>query len=459
MSLELLISKYIDGELSSVEDAKLRQMLKENPFSKEKFDQSVELHLDMLDDCSNIQVPYDLLRKTEETVMMKIFAAPAFAQSNTVKNKSLNKFSYRIPAMAAMVAFFAFVSFLRIGDNNYFRSIELYAPAISSDMVAPAEKLQINKAKNSSVASEVSISNEVFVETDDLSNGNLISEIDLDTKPSSSISSSNSESVITSEPGITSKSLTIMPNLDVDETVATNNTSIDGQSATSLLISNKQAASFNSNESFHSMQQSALPSVNYGFSGGPEITAIQLNTLISQDFARTGIATSKNNPMTSMSQSLGYNIGKYVTIGIEFGITEFNYDYIKYIPLNSGQEYSGSSSFGVNTPGSGNGGSGTLINVPVTLQRQIQFFWGMAFYESEIVAIGDLSLIGRLGLGATNDGPLGMGRITAKYLIFSNLAITAGTEGRAFMMKTPLLENSITTISSYGFNYGVQLNF
>ncbi|MDT3740246.1 MAG: hypothetical protein RO257_12195 [Candidatus Kapabacteria bacterium] len=445
MSLELLISKYIDGELSSVEDAKLRSMLKENPFAKEKFDQSVELHMDLLEDSASISVPPGLLKQTEEAVMMKILVAPAFAKSNNLK---LKRFYSKIPALAAMIAFFALINFLRISDNNYPRAIEFMSSAMSEDAVSESKSIQSNNlVKNAA--------------TDNLSSTLIIKS------SNNEVAANSAVELITDDKSVkTSKAEDIIGDFDIEYSAASIEPEIAlpapdvilrPRAGTNLQI-DLQSGNSEGFDKKREMYQNNMPFYNFGATTS-ELNSIQLNTFISRDFARTGISTSDNSSLINMSQSIGYSLSSNATVGLELGVTELNYDFIKYIPvsitdpiLNSGQSNS------VNEP-TNNSGSGNTILVPVKLKRQDRIIWGMAFYDTQIIAVSDFSINSRLGLGATNDGPLGLGRVMARYNIFKSLAVTAGAEARLFMMKTPLLNPAGSTISSYGFIYGVQFNF
>lgn len=451
MSLELLISKYIDGELTQAEDAKLRSLLKENPYAKEKFDQSVDLHLDLLDDCASITVPDELLKRTEEAVMMKIFSAPVLVKNNIVKSKKIRKFNYRIPVLAATIAFLAFVSLIKISDSDYPRTIDFSMTSANEEVIEKSEaNSSINIIANNIQNRQSGKSKSILSSTiSDLEDNIIIEEKDIILAESDiNAQDSNIEVFSTSIPS---------------EIIDSNILSSQGKSHTSelnqsktMLLNNIPSQNISAGQS-REMVQNNLPAVNFGYTG-PEITSIQLNTILSRDFTRTGIETSNNTIIRNMSQSIGYSFANNSTIGIEFGLTELTYDYTKYISLGISGEH-GSSGMSVNSPSENGGiGDGNQIKVPVRLQNESQFYWGMAFYDANIVEYGDFSLSGRIGVGATNDGPLGLGRMLAKYNIMNNLAFTVGAEGRIFMMKTPLLINGISTISSYGIVYGVQLN-
>ncbi|MBX3043652.1 MAG: hypothetical protein KIT33_02930 [Candidatus Kapabacteria bacterium] len=442
MSLEMLISKYIDGELTTLEDAKLRSILKENPYAKEKFDSSVELHMDLLDDRDSIQVPKNLLKQTEEAVLMRIFSTTEVMAAPQPVKKAI-KLPARIATLAAVVSFFALISYLNFGDKEYPRIIDISMIESPAEIIVSSNETALS-SKNTSFQSvksdftniETTQSDEnsiVLLDNDSQEIAELIPEIEEFLSDISHITTETTESNIAAEkikPSEDNQPLNMMSDkIHVAQVNSGNNSN--------LAISN-------------------IPQVNFGFTG-PEVTSIQLNTIVSRDFSRAGIQTSGNSHIINMSQSIGYSLSSKSVLGIEFGITEFNYDYIKIIPVGGSAGHS--SGFSINEPiGDGGSGGGTLVNLPVRLERQQQFFWGMAFFDNNIYDYDRFSLNGRIGFGATNDGPLGLGRITARYNILSSIAFTLGAEGRFFMVKTPLLENKISTVSSYGFVYGIQLN-
>jgi hypothetical protein len=444
MSLEYLISKYIDGELSQTEDNTLRQMLKDNPYSKEKFDMSVELHLDLIDDRESITVPSALYKRTEEAVLMKILANAPAVVSLPKPNKQ--RFTYQILSFAAMISFFALVTLFNTSDSNHPRIIEFLGN--NSKINIDNQRIE-GKTKNSSNFSK---SNKSIQSMNNLlDNNNEIIAVQSVNSVNNPVEILNNKNEIIAHSNNSSNIET--DKLESKEIVPGANSIINQKINSNLMI----------NPLMDKYQERNIPQNT--LSGNPisgmiplsgKITSVQLTTLMSQDFVRTGISTSGNSPVISMSQSLGYNIDDHTSFGLEFGIIELQYDYVKYIPVGSSPSGNGNG-IGVNTPFDGSNGS--KIYVPVSLEHQQQIIWGLAFYDTKIISYGNFSLSGRLGLGATDDGPLGLSRVFARYRVFDGLSLTAGAEGKIFMMKTPLLETSKSTISSYGFVYGVQFNF
>ena len=85
MRLEVLITKYLDGELTAVEDRELRQLLSQNPEAKNAFDLSVSLHHALRKD-AHLTVPSpQLVRETEERVLMSILNNPVPKQPKKEK--------------------------------------------------------------------------------------------------------------------------------------------------------------------------------------------------------------------------------------------------------------------------------------------------------------------------------------------------------------------------------------
>ncbi len=72
--VDVLITKYLDGDLSSNEDKELRHVLSETPDAKVAFDDAVAVHHAVRANADSISVPDDLARDTEELVLMKIFS-------------------------------------------------------------------------------------------------------------------------------------------------------------------------------------------------------------------------------------------------------------------------------------------------------------------------------------------------------------------------------------------------
>lgn len=435
MSLEQLISKYIDGDLTHSEDTELRSILKNNTYAKDKFDRSVELHLDLLEDSRRITVPRSTLKKTEEAVLMRIFSEPALV-SIPKTEKKVTKFKFRFPAVAAVIALFTILNLFEINDKNYPREISIFSPISEQNNIVNSTSKQINNVKSNEIAKNIA-ENEIYDIDNEILNDALTSEVATNFSDISEINS------------------TIIENeqlFEVAEELSSENSNYDNvviSSENSDRSINTMHLQNNIPNNFNESSRQNLPNFNFGFNG-PEITSVQFNTVVSRDFARTGIATSNNSQILNYSQSIGYSLSGNSVIGLEFGVTEMSYDYTKFIAITS---------IGINEPiGNGSPGGGNAIRVPVRLQRQEQFFWGIAFYDINILNSDNFSLNSTIGIGSTSDSPLGLGRISAKYKILNNLAVTLGTEGRIFLLKTPLLSNSISTVSSYGIVYGVQLN-
>ncbi len=447
MSLEYLISKYIDGELTSNDDKNLREMIKDNSYAKEKFDRSVELHLDLKEDRDSIKVPSKLLRQTEEAVLMKIMAQTPATAMTKVNVSPKAGLIYRISSFAAVVTFFALATLFYTTDSvnerfigftnnseSAIQSNDLPKSSLNNTAVSKnTSRTTINEASgNSEIEDIAGVASAIVIAEEN----SAVEKAIIDVAEISLSNSANDSKIIVNESVKTEATkiespISMQRNLPVDNSI-NQQTSVTN----ALSLGNTQIASLSSMSD--------------------KLTSVQFNTIISRDFARLGLNTSKNTPIISVSQSIGYNVGEHSTFGMEFGMMDLQYDYTKNIPLSGKIETGSNNGMGVNEPIVG--GDGTTLFIPVTLDRQEQLVWGMAFYETRLFTAGDLSLTGRLGIGATTGGPLALSRMTARYSFYRGVSLTLGAEGRMFMFRTPQLINPVSTVSNFGLVYGIQFN-
>ena len=114
MELDDYISKYIDSELTDEEDVRLREMLSEDDFARDKFDSAVTVHLAMKEDSQAIEPPEDIYRQTEDIVLMKILASQPIIAERPV-------FWRRTQLLAAMIVFLIFSFIFKIDDLQFNR--------------------------------------------------------------------------------------------------------------------------------------------------------------------------------------------------------------------------------------------------------------------------------------------------------------------------------------------------
>jgi len=86
--------------------------------------------------------------------------------------------------------------------------------------------------------------------------------------------------------------------------------------------------------------------------------------------------------------------------------------------------------------------------------------WASVFYENSFLTSNSWSLIGRIGIGATNEGPLGYSRIFANYNLFSSFDLTLGAEGRLYSARLPeFVGDNSRFNASCSLIYGFQFKF
>ncbi len=102
--VDVLITKYLDGDLTSAEDRALRDLLSEHPDAKIAFDESVAIHHAIREDAETLVAPPELVDQTEEAVLMRIFGeAPAATVSAPVAESGLRR--RLVSSMLLLLAF------------------------------------------------------------------------------------------------------------------------------------------------------------------------------------------------------------------------------------------------------------------------------------------------------------------------------------------------------------------
>lgn len=460
MSLEILISKYIDGDLTPQEDVKLREGIRDNAYSKAKFDASIELHHRIKHDATSIVVPKKLLRKTEETIQLKMLsnvlkddAASIEVPDNLLRETEANVLMriladkpqvidlpkpafewYRYSAAAVLLVGLLLSFLFNISDQNHPREITFTDDIISNLVSDNTESVAFSPKSSNKVAKLVSTPHETNLKIA-LNENNVNVETFFEPEP---LLVSSSETVeiqpdLASENSMFNSSRDIDPNINLQSNTTLNH-NLGGQIANFNVSSNL--------------------SVNYfiePFSGFKEV---QLHTFMSYDFARNGFTTSNNTPVLNISQSISYMATDRISVGIEFGITEFNYDRRQNIILHNNTNQSDGPSVQLPT-----GSDDEFIVLPVYIETQRQFYWGTAVIDYALIKSNDFVLNGRLGLGGSNEGPLGFSRVYAQYDLFRYLSITLGAEGRLFVNELPNSEYTRSLRSSTSFVYGIRLKF
>ena len=467
MNLEDLISKYLDGELTQQEDETLRMMISRDDYAREKFYAAVSLHLEVSHDAETIETPKDLLEDTEDKVLMRILGdAPPAAAAETESSG----FFRPALAMAASVAVFLILGVLTISDMQDVPFGNNFA-GINTDNESAAAETVMNETVPS--AETVPASADESISTGSNAAGSRLSE-----PAAVSIEAPASFAVMPEEiPDENPVLLAAVSDLPTDDELSVERNAAGAGSGfaapnsdfstSSALLSLNEASSDPINDSEISRSFESRISDKYrGTATMPqpelfslsEFDGVNDNILVtsfySNDFYHNGIDMTEGESVSHFSQSIAYSAGGNSWFGVEIGYTNFNYNHQLAISVPAGSKETTIEEL---TPDPTNNEYTTFY---VDAERSKKMYWGSIFYESDIYTISDFTLLGRLGLGSSNDGPLGYGRFIAKYEFIDNFYLLFGSEGRMFkatMYNTSGKENSFK--STLSLIYGLQFKF
>jgi hypothetical protein len=485
MNLELLISKYLDGQLSDKEDHLLRSMIKEDDVAKQKFYSAVNIHMAFKEDAGAIEPPKDLVRDTEDKVMMKIMAqaTPVVHQIPRWKKASTLAF-----AASFLLIFTIFdISDIQFGqgNNDFAAEQENYQAQATVPMQAlysllantrapkydevesgnqSAGTLQFADANlaEANLESNVNETIETNLESNSISNNTILalntSDEVIDENPlnldeeliittSNLIVSNEEESqeeIISATEEVTN-SLEDTQALASDEETDEAEETDDSDKRNIPVVSSPTASNLQSNSIVSSDIETAknnipfnsnfstFPTFNNFGTYSPKNLSVSLTSFFGTDVARFGMGDVDNATVTHFSQSIGYSSDLVNRYGIEVGYSDYIYQSENYgvVPL------------GMDAPSPMGGGpekvdpvrpeSSNLFAIPKNEGKKV--FFGSFFYERSIIKNETYTLDGRVTLGMSKDGAIGITRLFGSYNVFEGIALTFGLEGRLFNMK------------------------
>ena len=472
MELDDHISKYIDGELNEEEDVLLRKLLSEDDFAREKFDSAVNVHLAMKEDSQSIEPPEDILRQTEDIVLMKILASQPIVIERPF-------FWRRSQVLAAMIVFFIFSFVFQIDDmtlgslgkklgiqNSELIKQDNETPsslAITNNNLAASSGRIINSRVRSyavdisraepagSLSSITEVGgrgyNDDFQPVDD-NEMSAEKKTEVMAEVSSQPPSPVVNNIVNNEPqNEESKPSVALYSLPAEK----DRTEIqikDGKSEinnSNILLANKT-------------KPAEIVGLPLPMRPGATNTEVVFSSFLGTDFVRTGLGDGEKMEITNFSQSIAYTINNDEKMGIEIGYSE--YAYLEKVVLTSPyQPVSRIETQVIETSELVFPIGADLFEYSMTIENQRQMVWGSAFYERSLIKSDDLSLEGRVGLGMSHDGPLGYGRLFGKYAVLKGISVTVGTEGRLFQANIPGESMGRRLKSTATVIYGFQINF
>lgn len=525
MSLDQLISRYLDGELSTREDIKLRNLLKENREAKKEFDSAVLLNAALREDARSISTPEELCRDTEDLIMMEImkdYEAPVvikqkkrrkIAWAELFETRSLRPAFSFVFAVAAISGIFAISDISDYSSSNIDtalnNNVNISVPAkqatVNGNSTLAGKVLRASKLSGGSaiidgrnVAQANAAGSEEFaalgkassannkpaqplqgdkpanIENGNASNDGFSGSIVPPVSAPSDINASESNNInntinINNSTLASAKESSAIPNTPVTDPKEKSNdaaTLPQGSNDIALRANSNLLSPINTDKlvlnndpekDFH--WTAKLPPADFNFNGIVKSIAsfdqvfnndeVQFNTFFGSDLIANGLSKSKNKGVNHFSQSVSYSLSQRSRLGLEFGITEYNFQKNSIISLSgSGNTQMKTEGFDPVT------GDKMNIVVPVKINQTGQMMWGALIYENNLYSDEWAELTAHGGIGFTGSGPIGYLRLYGKLNLFSGLSLTLGTEAREYSL---IINNSK---SKYKFSnllmYGIQ---
>ncbi|MFN8358476.1 MAG: hypothetical protein U0264_01050 [Candidatus Kapaibacterium sp.] len=448
MNHNLLISKYLDGDLSVEEDNELRRLLSENSDIKEEFDAATMLHFMFKEDAESIQIPFELLAETEQVILNKYSELPT-AQTLTPRHGAAG-YARTVSSFLAVLILFSVLPF---GDGVF---------PVSSIGLGITGAMEPQTSESGAQERRIGYSGHGIHHDKSMGNKLVVSSI----RTTTSAGVQQDVSVSSGEP------------------YGPSNETTNG----ALFADNKQGSMENSQRDiqFPTLPQSTMAAVYQNptiTSASPSGLKTFLPTLISDQYKQSDIQVNTfvstmislpgnySNATANISQSIAYSLGSENRVGIEVGY--FGYSYqdggTVLVPKSSSLRSTGTI-LGMDDPSPGANDfsaertSSSLSNgfeeKKVAYSIDKNMYWGAAFYEHTLLNSDKLSLNGRIGVGGSNDGPMAFTRAYAKYNVFSDIAVTLGAEGSTFIVHAPLMtRKSVEATSGISLVYGMQIKF
>lgn len=420
MNLDLLISKYIDGELTESEDKLLREMIINEPYAKELFDRAINVHLLIKEDSSSIETPPELKFAVQSYIN-------SLTQSNNHKTKSNKrlKFNKLAKTMPILILLIAIVFRIDDGINNHTTTQSnydnIYVQENSSYEITKTEPHNQNKIQNvyKTTKSPVKVT-----KPSDLTE-NL--HIPLNFEAQGNEQNEIIDLTLIDEAGLFSK----------ENENNINNIQRD--------IKNSIASTIESET--YKPEPNLLNILNFRTQSNYDVT---INSFLSSEL----YSSERDNDLkmiTNLSQSISYSINNNERMGIEVGFREYSYkeNFLVSVPISALPpnvkveilDHSFEKHY--------------TYKSEVELNKKI--FWGAAFYESTIFKTNHFTFDTRIGIGSSNEGAMLYSRILSKYELFSGFSIAVGCSGMLYQSNFENFDNQIQR--AFLLTYGLQFKF
>jgi hypothetical protein len=450
MTLNDLLSRYLDGELTHDEDAVLRQMLASDPQAREAFDTAVLLHVHM--QCEPAEPPCPTLWDSIEaaTVAQPLRASTMGLQRPISRSKRrLVAVAYTLAALLCVAP----VHHMMFNLNDTMAGGLPELQTIDGNQQSETRAGNLNGVQAPSTAAtppSVKVVEDLSadgmagaVQDGDFEKSTIVIVAEmLDTQP---------EQIHEVEPQQTPtlRSFLGSSNMGSQPNGQTNWAAISEPSSTRDV-----AESSNTSES---VSQRAPVHVEASYN--------------------TSVSTSASHitNVQQVSQSTGFVLASSTVVGIEVGVTSYTLAYSGNVETTSESAAAGRRStenvsdyqqtIGTNEPSNSFVvPSAKLAMVPqqsiatgtqmVRGSRAIQQLWGSAFAQFPLLELANVDILARAGVGLGEDGVTSYSRLTAEYALAKGVGLLLGAEARGMQYRVGTV-NSMASATSFGLSIGV----
>lgn len=452
MKLDILISKYLDGDLTRLEDEELRLLLASDPAAKVEFDTSVALHLTMQEDSDLEDLPEEDFLQIENNILAAV--QPVFA--DTVASSQPRIYRLNVRRLASAAAAILLISSIPVADTFFDRgnsgSVAALTPVpVQSDITKSA--LQKFHSRRNVSKTQVTVPEEGSVNT-------ILAESD-----NINTITTNSQPLPVQVPVLAATEPVVPQNSEVFASgygeYASSNTIISPDRVSDVVPSFAVNAALNRTPNGGDIRADAS-FVN--FADGKSLE-VQMTTFVGNGLLKVG--SNPATAATSVSQSIAYAVNGDNRVGIEVGYTGYSVTDGGTIAVPVAIKVSGKSGGTVQSNDDGLPKSPSQSDKPgeyeaksVTFTNNKTVFWGSAFYERTLIDKGDLTVNARLGAGGSPEGPMAFGRAFARYTVLTGVSLTLGAESRVLALRAPVVEDlHKETSTGISVVYGVQVKF
>ncbi len=481
---DILVSKYLDGSLSSEEDRALRTILSENPIAKEQFNMAVSLHIAMKDE-PEIVIDDSVLFATENAIFsslrLELPKSQSVAIPTLIKNKRPRAFTPRFAAFLVLfIAMMSSVAELKLpmSGGSYFAQTEKETNFVQETSLQSKNNTG-TKSHNSQKNTVIAYSIEQRVEPAEFSewskedsynavadkmNGIEIPNIDEEIFVPFSVAMSNMPMKPTLE-SVQEKNMTSSyvyePNTQGNVEIRGENRNHDVKQANTQHSQTSEIAGivqkhYDVSDHQKSTEQTVLHSSEHK-------SAVHIRSFLNNGFVY-GNKNSVN--ASSFSQSIGYDVKEGTKVGLEMGQVGFTYAYQSVPNPLISSEILIAKEYPTGRDMSILGKEDNNNSLPIDNDTQenaisdntVSLYWGGAFIEQAVLNTQDFAINIAGGIGAAGSGPLVFARSYAEYKVNSTISLTIGAEGKTFSIREGRqLGKSLQTNVMIALAYGVQV--